>query len=85
MDMDVQNFFMGKDAPEKPSLGVVRQVLAHAPDLMVCRVRFARCGGSVCIAIRACTDHIHSPRCVFELIGGRKVVLRAGGQHLQAA
>ena len=77
--MDIQNFFMGKDAPEKlVADGVVRQVLAHAPDLMVCRLRFAKG------AVGALHSHPHVQITyivsgVFEFdIGGKKVVLHAG-------
>jgi quercetin dioxygenase-like cupin family protein len=77
--MDIQNFFMGKDAPEKSVAdGVVRQVLAHATDLMVCRLQFTKG------AIGALHSHPHVQITyiisgVFEFeIGERKVVLRSG-------
>lgn len=77
--MDLQNYFMGEDAPaQEVAEGVVRQVLAHASNLMLCRLHFKKG------AVGALHNHPHeqityivSGVFAFE-IGDKKVILHAG-------
>lgn len=77
--MDIQNIFFDKDCGQKDAgEGVVRKILAHSDNLMVCRLHF-QTG-----AVGALHSHPHE-QCTYILSGrfefeidGRKTILCAG-------